>query len=111
MLWDLLRDPKFKSAYYRALGPKVNEKWLASLDGPSREVREIRVDDVDYLLGSSCKAHWCNTSQIVLLYSAARGIVYAKIVEEGKTILIGVPSSAVAAELDRLHTTEFGPER
>ncbi len=29
---ELLNDAKFKSAYYKALGPKVKESWLAKLE-------------------------------------------------------------------------------
>jgi hypothetical protein len=39
---ELLNDAKFKSAYYKELGPKVKESWLAKLDGPAPLVKKSR---------------------------------------------------------------------
>jgi hypothetical protein len=30
---ELLRDPKFKTPYFKALGPKAKLPWLATVDG------------------------------------------------------------------------------
>ncbi|HWH77513.1 MAG TPA: hypothetical protein VNT76_09080, partial [Candidatus Binatus sp.] len=46
--WDLLSDRKFKSAYYKALGPKVKEDWLATLDGPAVPTTKINVAGGEY---------------------------------------------------------------
>lgn len=104
---ELLKDPKFKSAYYKALGPKIKQSWLAKLDGPSPPVRTVKVDGAEYQLVSACKNHDCGDNNTVLLYSAATGVVYGKIFERGKTTLIGAPSSALAAELERVWKAEW----
>ena len=54
---DLLRDPKFKSAYYKGLGPKVKENWLADLDGTAPELKKVKVGGTEYVLASACKNH------------------------------------------------------
>src|SRR5258706_406961 len=36
---EMLLDSQFKFAYYRALGPKIKERWLAKLDGLSRPAK------------------------------------------------------------------------
>jgi inhibitor of lysozyme (Ivy) len=104
---ELLNDPNFKSAYYKALGPKVKESWLARLDGPAPPVKKIKIAGTDYLFASACKNHDCADNNTVLLYSAAQGIVYGKIVQQRRAALIGAPPPAVVAELDRLWAAEW----
>jgi inhibitor of lysozyme (Ivy) len=104
---ELLTDPKFKSAYYKALGPKVKENWLAQLDGPSPPIKKINVAGTEYIFASACKNHDCGDNNTVLLYSAAQGVVYGKIVQQRRATLIGAPPPAVASELDRLWVAEW----
>lgn len=104
---SLLMDPSFKSAYYKALGPKVKESWLAKLDGPSPLNKKIKVAGSEYVLASSCKNKDCAENNTVLLYSAAQRVVYGKIYERGNSTLIGSPPPAVASELDRLWVSEW----
>ena len=105
--WDLLQDPKFKSAYYRALGPKVKEGWLADLDGPATPTTKMNVAGNEYVFAKSCKNHDCGDNNVVMLYSAAQGKVYGKVFERRRASFIGNPSPAVAAELDRLWLAEW----
>jgi hypothetical protein len=103
----LIVNPKFKAVYYKALGPKVKERWLARLDGPSPLMKHVSVAGTEYVLASSCKNHDCAENNTVLLYSASKGIVYGKIFENGVSTLIGAPPPAVASELERLWLSEW----
>lgn len=107
----MLMNPKFKAAYYKALGPKVKELWLAKLDGPSPLTRTVKVAGKEYVLVSSCKNHDCADNNTVLLYSAAFQVVYGKIYQRGRSILIGAPPNAVARELERLWVAEWRQTR
>ena len=69
----LLMDPKFKSAYYKALGPMVKENWLAKLDGPAPLNKKVKVGGTEYVLASACKNHDCADNNTVLLYRPHRG--------------------------------------
>jgi hypothetical protein len=104
---DLLKDPKFKSVYYKALGAKVKESWLAKLDGPSPPTKKIKIGSTEYVFASACKNHDCADNNAVILYSAAQGAVYGKVVERRRSTLIGAPPTAVASELDRLWAAEW----
>jgi len=108
---ELLQDAKFKSIYYKALGPKVKEPWLAELDGPAPPVKKITVAGTEYLFASACKNHDCGDNNTVLLYSAVQGVVYGKILQQRRTSLIGAPPPAIAAELDRLWAAEWRQNR
>ena len=59
----------------------------------------LEVAGTEYVLASSCKNHDCGDNNTVLLYSAAQGVVYGKIFERGRSMLIGAPSPAVASAL------------
>lgn len=109
---DLLKEPSFKTAYYKGLGAKVKENWLANLDGPAPELKKVKVGGAEYVLGSACKPRDCGDNNMVLLFSAAQGAVYAKIFEGGRnSTLIGAPPPDVAAELDRLWAKEWRQQR
>lgn len=103
----LLYNAQAKATYHKALGPLVKEPWLAKLDGPSREYRPVQVAGEDYMLGSTCKNHDCYDQTIVLLWSGVQNVVYGKVVQKGKSTLIGAPPPAVAAELEKLWKAEF----
>ena len=105
--WDLLKDSAFKSVYYKALGSHVKEDWLTKLDGPATPNSKMTVAGHEYLFAKSCKTHDCGDNNLVLLYSAARGVVYGKILLRRRGSLIGDPSPAVATELDRLWAAEW----
>jgi len=104
---DLLRDPKFKNAYMKALGPLSREKWLAALSGPAPEVRSIRVAGREMQLAAVCKPHDCGDHNTVLLYDAAQPAVYGKVYQAGRSTLLGDPPPPLAAELDKLWRQEW----
>lgn len=109
--WDLLMDPAFKSAYYKALGAHGKEHWLTVLDGPATPNRKMTVAGQEYLFAKSCKNHDCGDNNIVLLYSAPRGVPYGKVFLRRRGSLIGNPPPAVATELDRLWAAEWRQRR
>lgn len=98
----LLLDPKAKAAYYKSLGPLVEEGWLADLDGPSSENTKVMIAGTEYVRAYACKNHDCYDNNTVLLYSAYQNVVYGKVYQHGKSTLIGAPPPAVAKELKRL---------
>jgi hypothetical protein len=104
---DLLRNPKFRAAYFKALGPKSKEGWLTTLDGPAQPLKRVRVGGAEYIMASVCKPHDCADNNTVLLYSALNGAVYGKIFDRRRATLIGAPPAAVATELDRLWASEW----
>jgi hypothetical protein len=71
---ELLLDAKFRSAYYKALGPRVRESWLAQLDGPAPPIKKINVGGTEYMFASACKNHDCgdNNTVLLILFSATR---------------------------------------
>jgi hypothetical protein len=108
--WEYLKEPAFKSAYLKALGPKANTPWLAKRDGPAPQDRFIDVAGQRYVLNAFCKARDCSDHNAVILYSPQKKAVYGTIHEKGKTTLIGDPPEAVARELPALWKKEWhGP--
>ncbi len=103
----LLYNAKAKDTYYKALGPLVKEPWLAKLDGPSSEGQAMKVANDDYVMLYTCKNHDCYDNTVVLLWSGVQNVVYGKVVQKGKSTLIGSPPPAVAAELEKLWRSEF----
>lgn len=103
----LLYDPKAKATYYKALGPLSREPWLAKLDGPSPQNKAIKVAGADFVLVSVCKNHDCAENNVVLLYSGAQDLVYGKVLQRGRSTLIGAPPPAVASELEKLWKSEW----
>jgi hypothetical protein len=80
---------------------------MATLDGPSPSNKKVKIGGTDYILASACKNHDCADNNTVLLYSAAQGVVYGKVMQRRRSTLIGAPPTAVASELDRLWAAEW----
>lgn len=104
---DLLRDPKFKTPYLKALGPLASEKWLSTLTGPAPQVKKVQAAGAEYQLASVCKPHDCAEHNTVLLYDAAQGVVVGKVYQAGRSTLIGNPPPALARDLERLWVEEW----
>jgi hypothetical protein len=104
---ELLKDAAFKQAYLGVLGTLAKEPWLARLDGPAPPLRPVQVAGADYQLVSVCKAHDCFDNNMLLLWAPGPRTVYGKVVQGGRSSLIGAPPAAVATELDRLWKAEY----
>ena len=105
--WDLLKDARFKAAYTQALGPLARDRWLMALDGPAPESRMVQVAGVEYLLASVCKPHDCSDHNLVLLWQASQGQLLGLLQQRGRKTLLGQPSPAAAAEIERLWKGEW----
>lgn len=102
----LLFNAKAKDAYYKALGPLVKEPWLAKLDGPSSENKAIKIAGADFVKVATCKNRDCYDNTVLLLW-AAPDTIYGKVVQRGRSTLLGSPPPAVVTELEKLWKTEF----
>ena len=98
----ILMYPGARAAYYKALGPLIEEAWLAELDGPSSENSYVIVAGAEYLRAYCCMNHDCYENNVVFLYSARQNLVYGKVFQGGKSTLIGDPPPEVAKDLERL---------
>ncbi len=103
----ILMDPNANAAYDKALGSFGRDSWLADLDGPSAQNRLVTVDGDEYILASACKNHDCAENNVVLLYSAAQGLMYGLIYQSGWSTLIGDPSPVLALALERSWREQF----
>lgn len=103
---DLLKDPKFRSAYTASLGARAQEKWLARMTN-SALVRETTVAGTAYQVATPCKPHDCADNNLLLLYAPGKGNVYGKLVEKGKSTFIGAPDAAMTAVLEKMWLKEF----
>jgi hypothetical protein len=104
----LLADPGFAAAYKKALGKYSKEPWLAKLDGPSSPSQRITVAGNAYTAFNACKDHDCQANNMVGLYSAAKKVVYGKVVVAGKSAIIGNPKPEVAREIGALWFAQWG---
>jgi Inhibitor of vertebrate lysozyme (Ivy) len=102
--FTLLKDARFKSAYHTALGPRTKVAWLARLEGPSSALEEVTIGGKEYTVAQFCKDHDCGDNYAIVLYSAAQGVVFGKILEQRQSVMIGAPPPLIAAELERLWT-------
>ena len=105
--WEYLKEPAFKTAYLKALGPKAGTPWLAKRDGPAPEDKFIEVAGERYVMNAFCKSRDCGDNSAVILYAPDRKVVYGTVHEKGKTALIGDPPPAVATELAKLWKKEW----
>ena len=106
--WEYLKEPAFKQAYIKALGPnKSKTAWLARRDGPAPEDKFITIGGTRYVMNTFCANHACKDNSALLLYQPEKKVVYGTIYEKGKTTYIGDPPGAVATELGKLWKKEW----
>lgn len=103
---DLLKDPRFKTAYLTSLGPKAKEKWLAAMTD-SAPVRKVTLAGENYQVATPCKPHDCGENNFLLLWAPDSGKVYGHLYEGGRITLLGQPSPGLSSELGRLWKLEF----
>lgn len=107
--WDLLKDKQFRSAYSSILGAKQSEKWIAKLFGPSQRITHEVVGKIEYAFADSCKPHYCDTNNLVIVYAPATKSVFVKLVEEGNVTWLGNPSPDMQAKLESHYVRRFRP--
>lgn len=108
---ELIRDPQFKPAYLRALGPLARTPWLAEMHGPAPELSRQRIGGVDYTVAAYCMPHDCGDNNAVLLYDAAQGRVYGLLQQKGKTQTFGAPPGPMLIDLNAVWRREWGKGR
>jgi hypothetical protein len=101
----LMMNKPFLALFHKALGPKVDDDWL--VDGPETDGNTVTVEGTDYLIATSCQPHDCGDNTLIVLYAAAQKVVFGKLVRSDVSRLLGMPSPAVTAALDRLWAVAF----
>jgi hypothetical protein len=103
-----LADPAFAAAYRKTLGTRLNQRWLARMEGPNIEMAPVRIAGQRYTVHAFCKPRDCGDNNMVFLYAADTRRAHALLFEGGRNqVLLGAPSPAVGAELRRLWRTAW----
>lgn len=98
--WQLLKEPKFRQAYHKALGSRQKEAWLGKLSGPASLVVRRTINGVEYVLASSCMAHSCGSHHLNIAYVPAQGKVAIRLVEETRITWLGEESPQARSLLE-----------
>lgn len=104
-----MRDARFKAAYDRALGARAREPWIEQMVGQETEPKTVQLGGSPYRLYEECKPHDCAENNLVLLYSADRGVAYGRLRDRGQLRWLGNPPAALAGEIDKLMREAWGP--
>lgn len=103
-----LANPAFANVYRKVFGARLNQRWLASMEGPSVDMEPVQIAGQRYTVYAVCKPRDCGDNNMVFLYAAEAGRGYALLLEGGRNqVLLGAPPPAVAAELRRLWRTTW----
>jgi Inhibitor of vertebrate lysozyme (Ivy) len=100
-------NPKFKAIYGKIAGPLKREAWLTTFEGPASLNANVVLDGVEFRVATICKPHDCYDHNALFLFAEKPGIVYAKVNNNDKFTLIGAPTPAAVAELDRQWKASF----
>jgi hypothetical protein len=104
---DPLNHPRLKQAYLKALGARASLPWLAKLEGPGPERKRVRVEGAEYTQVAVCKPHDCYDNSALVLFSIENNVVYGKVLDRQAPVMIGAPSPAMAAALEKSWRSEF----
>lgn len=104
---ELLRDPAFAGRLRQSLGPLARERWIARLEGPAPQLREVTLAGTAYQLAAVCKPHDCQDNNLVLVWRAQDQQLLGKVLRGGQTVWIGGPTPAQQTALERLWRAEW----
>jgi hypothetical protein len=104
---ELIRDPRFRTAWLVLLGPLSRESWLALMDGPAPALKRETLAGQTWLVAAFCKPHDCSDNNAIVVYNEAGGQVHALVHRAGITRLVGVPPGRLGAELQRVWRREW----
>ncbi len=93
--WEYLKEPGFKSAYIKALGPRANKAWLAKRDSPTPEGKFMQVAGERDAMNAFCNNRECGDNSAVM--------------EEG--VVLAAPVGGCNAARLRVGVGMFGADR
>ncbi len=105
--WDLIKDAEFKKAFLTMLGMEHQDKWLVELSGVSSFVETMKIGSEEYLTLHSCKAHSCNTENIVVIYSQSSRQAFAQLRKNDHYFILGSPPEIVRKKLRELYSEAY----
>jgi hypothetical protein len=105
--WETLTVEEFKKAYAEMLGPKSYEAWASSLTGTGNKNRMLYVSKEYLLLIATCKPHFCDENQILVLFNPVRKKCYAISAGNGKFDYLGAPDDNIKNLLKILLVDEY----
>lgn len=100
--WEILKLPDFSKAYRSILGPRIKEKWLKLMDGPSYPNEMIVTPQGNFVVIHSCKQHYCETHFILILFDSFTKQCWGLLVENGMTVWLGSPDNEMKALLKKV---------
>jgi hypothetical protein len=109
----MMKDKAFRTAYTKAMGPRMRERWIAVLDGPSPANRNVTVGGQEYVLVAACKSHDCAENNMVVLWAAGKKpLLYGLVRQAGVNAVLGAPTTEMTTEITRLwqETWRVGPK-
>src|SRR5512145_562586 len=89
--WETLAVEDFKKAYMDMIASKNHETWIQTLTGTGNKNRMLHVVKEHLLFIAICKPHFCDTHQMILLFSPVLKKCYAILAADGKFSYLGIP--------------------
>jgi hypothetical protein len=105
--WETLKVEEFRKAYSEMLGQKSREEWISSLTGTGNQNRMLNVFKTHLILIASCKPHFCDESQVLILYNPVSKKCFAIYAEDGKFDYLGAPDKNIKNLLKILLVEEY----
>lgn len=99
--WELLKEPRFRSAYLSVLGYEPPKKHWLSLSGPAPRSKTVVVNGREFTYIWSCKQHECDTHAIHLLFDAREAVMFGLLAEDSSTSLLGNPSKCIQKTIEQ----------
>lgn len=106
----MMKDKAFRTAYTKAMGTRMRERWIAVLDGPAPPNRTVKLGDQEYVQVAACKAHDCSANNMLVLWSAPKKQLYGLVRQAGVNALLGAPPAEITPEVTRLWQEIWRPE-
>ncbi len=105
--WETLKAEEFRKAYSEMIGPKSREEWISALTGTGNQNRMIHVFRTHLVLIASCKPHFCDETQVLVLFNPLNKKCFGIHAEDGKFYYLGTPDKNIKNLLKILLVEEY----
>ena len=105
--WETLKVGEFRKAYSEIIGSKSREEWISSLTGTGNQNRMLHVFKAHFILIASCKPHFCDENQVLILYNPVSKKCFAIYAEDGRFDYLGTPDENIKNLLKILLVEEY----
>ncbi len=105
--WEMPAMEEFRAAYAGMLGSRTYDEWIGTLTGTGNKNKMLYAFQKHFVMIALCRPHFCDTSQILILFDPLVKKCYAIYAKDGKFEYPGPSDETMKSLLKILLVDEY----